>query len=853
MISNKREVQSELIFPIHLIDEKKIEETKSNITISMLHHPFHWLKHTNIRAFKTFIADTSNIILSGHEHTQTAEKSKNLLTKNKVVQVEGGALQESNNENESKFNLINIDLATKSQTILVYKWEDSLYVKNDNVCCELAVTNTSPFKFKNNYEERLHKTGLNIMREDKNVLLDDIFIYPDLKIISSSSKKGLKKMSAKNLLDLTHNSLKIVYGVDNSGKNTLSKVLQSKFLERNLLPIKIDGSAIKSKNVNNITGIIKKSFKAQYKNEAKTITKYEQLPHHEIVLIVKDYHKVNGIDKQRLIESFEKNQYSNIILFSNESLKFEATTDSDLAEKLDHYAHFEILPLGHVLRDKFITKWLKLDKELQTRYSDIRRDKAERINKTIGLNIVPAYPVYLTTLLMAMETQDNTLEKNSSYGHYYHFLIMQYLNKGTPLNEADINTLFGFLSEFAYKIFISKKHCYTYSELKEFNRNYIDDVGFEPDFNILERLVKSELLIDFDNDSFGFTHKYIYYYFVAVQLSQNLDDPVYTDKIERIIERLHITEFANILMFVLHLSPKRIILEKLIIEAKKLFDSVPEFTFSPDELTTLNASIKKDTMVRLNNTTQQESRDIELRREERKESIRKAHYVDDKDDADVDSEIPVLDFFKKLNLTFKMIEILGEIVKNYAGSSTLKKEIKLDLIKNTYGMGLRSLKVIINSFEEHHKHLVDEVKKVIEDKNKTTQDGIEESIQQIVFNLASSISTDIIKRMSKALSVKQLSKIYVEISNEDSGNLAYELLNHAIKLNLPNGLDQKETVALHKRLEGEKNLLTDSALKRLVVEHLYMYETSISVKNSITAKLNIDNKQSQNQMLNQIK
>lgn len=841
-ISQRKEEQSEIVFPIHCIDTKLIEESNSAITISMLHHPFHWLNYKSIRKFKTLLCETSSIILNGHEHTSESHKIENLETSKKVIHIEGGTLQDSHNKNESKFNLLKIDTETKNHKLFNFNWNGELYIKSTEIKSTLPSTNPSPFKFKDKYELKVHSLGLKIDHSSKdNLTLDDIFIYPDVKIISNS-KAITKEISSENFLKLTDDKLKIIYGDDNSGRTTLLKKLQIMFKDKSNVPIILNGNEIDKKDIKDTAKIIQRSFKKQYKSNDSILARFQELDRNEIVILVDDLNKIDPLCRSTFINELEKNNYKNVIIMASNSLKFEGTSDSNLADSLDKYAHFELLEFGHIIRDKFITKWIKITpEEHREDIANSRRDKANRINKTIGLHTVPSHPMYLITLLTAMDSNDTSLEKSSSYGHYYHFLIMKYINNDGLLTHTNVNTIFAYLSELAFEMFSTKVHSYSFDNLRDFNREYIIKADFEPPFKILEKLIKTKILSE-DEGSYKFAHKYIYYYFVAVQLSQHLDNPDYSVIVEGIIKRLHNTELANILMFLLHLSPKKVILEKLVIEASQIFKEVEEFSFSVDELTNLNSSIKKDTTHRLNISSLDESRETELRREERKSSFEKKTYVDDVDKADYKAEIPVLDFFSKLNLAYKLIEILGEIVKNYAGSTTVDKDIRLELIKNTYGLGLRSLKIMINTFEIHHEHIVDEIKKVIK-KTYEGQDQIEKSIYGFVFNLASAISTDTVKRIAKSLSIKELRKTYDKISDETSTNIAYSLINNAIKLNLPNGLDQEKIISFHKELDHENNLLTDSTLKNLVLSHLYMFETNIKIKSSISAKLGIDTSQ----------
>ncbi len=167
-----------------------------------------------------------------------------------------------------------------------------------------------------------------------------------------------------------------------------------------------------------------------------------------------------------------------------------------------------------------------------------------------------------------MEMHDSSLDK-SSYAHYYHYLILQYLNKGKskPWENNDLNTIFGYLSQLSFNMFEAGKYTYSKSELYRFDIEYKNEVDFEPSFNILDTIINANILEEYEEEEYKFTHKYLYYYFVGYFFSQNVDDEKIMIYIQQMVQRLYRTEFSNILMFTLHLSPKSTIIKLLIEEA----------------------------------------------------------------------------------------------------------------------------------------------------------------------------------------------------------------------------------------------------------------------------------------------
>lgn len=846
-MSQMKEKQAELIFPLHLIDSKRILASKNNfkLNVSLYHHPLHWLSHTSIRDFTEFINESSDIVFSGHEHTPSGRETKDIYTQEHIEYIESGSLQDINNENNSKFNLINIDIESHTQDIITYYWEDNGYSSKIAEHKNVPTNNKQCFTLNSEYKERMCTLNIKLkhLRKD-NVVLSDLFIYPDLKSINNDKNKGKSSFSEFSSKELAPNKPKyvILYGSDNAGKTSLARKLQISYKKAGLIPIYIDSREIKSTrfSVDDIKKHIIKSFQNQYVSDDKQILRnFEQSDMDEIVLLVDDFDlmKVNNENKGKYIENMRSIGYKNIILFANETLVFEATSESPLAKRLDEFNHYVILKFGYKLRDKLITKWIKLGQENEISEKKLileKKEKAAAIKATIGLNLVPSRPLYILTLLQAMNMHESHQLDKSSYGNYYHYLIMKNINTPEQMKPSDINTLSTYASLLAFEMFEKKQYAYDSAEMTNFELQYRSQrKGYSPSFDIIRKLVESSIL-KVEDGNYSFAHKYLYYYFVAYHFSKNIDKAEYVEEIQKMAKLIYKTESANILMFVVHFIPPEPIIQILLDEATNTFKDIFEFTFHSSEIKKINELIENDTSHRLISCTIEEAHNLEVEKQEKleKHSLKKSELEDDYEDTSEE-----LKFFDKLNSAVKLMEILGEITKNYAGS--LDGNITNELVRRTYGLGLRSLKNIIIMFEEHHELLIEHLCEQIKKKHILTDENIKSSVSGAVFQLISHISTDFIKKIAKAIGTKDLKLIYKEISEKFPENKAYEIIKVAIDLNFEGGLNETKLIALHKKLKQDKNMLTDSTLKDLIMEHLYMFENDHNKKSSICAKLDI--------------
>jgi len=717
-------------------------------------------------------------------------------------------------------------------------------------------------EFSNKHLKRLQDIGIkfNHPYKDNNLILEDVFVYQDLEIVKNESenKNIFSKINAQKLEKVSIIKNTIIYGSHASGKSTLSNSLQLKYIEDNYIPIFIKGKEIKSNDFydNKIRKIILKSFKQQYKNVKSRISNIDnQLDKNKIILIIDDFQSVkfNTEHKSKFIENLLSLEYKNIIIFADETLRLEATTESKLSESLLGFTHYKILEMGHAIRDKMIRKWLTLGRERELENRDVIfkiREKAKLINTTVGYNLVPTYPFYVLTLLQAMEANESILNENSSYGHYYKFLIMQYLNSDSIMENKDITTINSFISTFAFECLSKSKYKYSETELLEFHSNYCLETKFRPSFDIIDKLIKSTIIYK-EEGIYQFSQDYLYYYFVAQYFSDNINEKTVRNIIDNMCERLYNVDFSNIIMFLMHHSPQKFILEKLLSESKNIFKEEEEFSFSKDELVHFNQLLNKERKYneKLEKRTLEETREKELENEETNDNTHKLSTLvnnSDYEEMAYNEEIKELNRFQTFNLASKMIEILGEIVKNYTG---LKGDVKVDLVNEIYKLGLRTNKSIVSFIEDNHTLILEIIEKVIEKKNYATEEDKRKVAGEIIFNVVLSHSLGTLKKISKAIASEELTIVNNEIFEYDSENMAIKLIKQAIELDFKNGLDVKKVKSIHQKLNEENNTLSDSVLQKLVLEHLYMFDKPIAIKQSACNAVGIESDNSKQKMI----
>jgi hypothetical protein len=201
---------------------------------------------------------------------------------------------------------------------------------------------------------------------------------------------------------------------------------------------------------------------------------------------------------------------------------------------------------------------------------------------------------------------------------------------------------------------------------------------------------------------------------------------------------------------------------------------------------------------------------------------------------DIKQEVPELDIAAKLNLTFKMLEILGQILKNY--HSSLKGPLKLSIGEEAYLLGLRSLQPFFGILETHNQIIVNNIRTIIEKKKLINELRIEEVARKFLFSLSVMVSTGFVTQIADSVGSEHLSKTFKEILKRHDITSVH-LVDVSIKLDFYHVFPLDEVKELKKKLEN--NLLALTILKEMVIDYLYMFPTSVKVKQRICAILEI--------------
>jgi len=733
---------------------------------------------------------------------------------------------------EVSFRNLDFCYISKFQDKLIYQKEKKIDIKK--------------FELKEEYLKKINDTGIKLTHPNKSDLtLDDIFVFQDLQDIEDDKKL---RVNSEKLLDLDKYSKCIIFGEEVSGKTSLLMTLQKRFVEKDLIPIYFNAKNLKYSDKEKFKSKLLKNAEKQYQNISRNFD-IETL-NGKIILLIDDFENLS-IRRIKAKSNFFKmlnENFENIFIFSNDSSEMEIMTKEELKGGLDNFSFFRIKEYGYSLRDKVVEKWLTIGQE-ETIEENHLLDKKDEVFKMIetliGNKFIPTYPLYIITLLQQIESGTSNNLGGSAYAEFYNYLINQAMST-TKIKADELDFYHTYLSFIAYHYFKEARTELNKEEIEELHDKFSEEYHKKSFNNVYDNLKKAKLIKE-DNELYTFGHNYIYYFYIAKYLSDNMEDNDIKEEIDMLIKRLYRIEFANVIIFLIHHSKTRAvaIIDKILNEARDIFTNISPSSLSKEELFKINELVSEE----ISNIIIEDKNPHEHRKEtlEYKDKIKELE-IEEKNNGAIpkyNEDIKELDVFGKINLSFKLMEILGQISKNYYGS--LKHTKKINIIEELINLGLRNLNWFLEQFNEYNELLENRINELLKEEDIHSKSEIERVVKRIVFGFAELIIINFIKKISNNIASKHLFSEINKLSNQSE---AFKLINIATRLDFAGGLSRDKVLTLNR--DFSKNIIVKELLRSLVIEHLYKFNVEHKKKQEICDRLKISIETQKNILVHQI-
>lgn len=828
-LSQLNEKQGELSFPVDTIQSN---QSKYDLVLSLFHHPYNWLEANNSRAFRKHIERTSDIILTGHEHDSSYYEK--LFTEDERPHYIEGSLLQNSGDSESGFILLAIDLDQQLHKVIEYSWSKNMFVpmiEPDWQRLERGrALKLEEFENNQKFASFLADPGAEFSHpEVAHLQLADIFVYPDIDVVNfeKSILAGEHIYSEGLLKYVLDNSHLIFNGTDVSGKTSLAKTLYKDLQQRRIVPVFVRGEDFKDCSEDGVLKVVHRAFKEQY--NGLLLEKYKQLDPKMKALMIDDFHRselnIKGLNK---ILKIAEQSFSRVIIFADDTLLLrEVMAPNELPSFLLHFHHCAISDFGHRLRGRLIEKWLSLGQEYSGSQQAIayRVSSAEHlVNTLVGKGVLPSQPLFILIILQSLDSQTTLHSASGALGQYYEILITRVLANVYP--SLSLDTKYAYLSFIAYAMFDRRQKAFGEDEIvglsNEYYHQYKMRINPEVMMADLENLVFQKT-----DGGFSFRYRYMYCYFVAHYFSENFRDPAQENKLKEqlqlISEKVYSQDYATILIFFLYLTKDSDIIQRLLSQARSIYREYEPCDFDSDTefVNRLHGKAPKLSL---------ESDDIKVNREKYREYLDEIEsdenkYVNEEDVADI----------LRVNVAYKMIQILGQILRNFPGS--LKGEVKQEVAREAYLLSLRTLRMTLSKFEKHLPTVRLNVAALFLGGFVTNDEPeLSKRIDRALFVFIWQIAYTSICSVSYAVGSEQLKETYKQIVLEDK-SVSMSLIDMAIKLDHFRSLPENEIYKLYKEIKG--NIFSSSILRGLVLDYLYLYPCSYQTRQKLCSKLDI--------------
>lgn len=823
-MSEIKEKQGTLVYPADAVTPFSFEKS-SEISITLLHHPYNWFGQTTYRNLQTAVRRESQLVFTGHEHFQNVGEVSDIRSSPSVF-IEGGVLFEDKKPQHSTFNIVLVDLQTSQYLAELYSWNGSQYLSElDNEewgsLRPLSINERPGCKLTSEFKKSLIDPGANFSHSaKKELLLDDIFIWPELLCLDDPAPVK-KTVSGAYLEDLSNlNSGVFIRGDEKSGKTTLIRQYISSYYERGYLPLYFRAAWFTKSHQNSPLKALKFALDRQY--EKTSHQTWLQASKNQKILFLDDI-DTSEFSNEALSVCLEGlfGYFSSIVVTAKDGAAAMDLLSVDRIDAINHFTQYEIREFGHKKRFELVCKWAEIGGQVEENSDKWMStiDKWEKdLTTAVGRQFVPAVPIFLLTLLQSIESGRTADLQNSAFGHYYQFLVTSSL-QNIGVEREQWGEVINYCANLAWFMYSSKNGAVAEGAFKEFNN------AFSKEFTpvIFERrvreLTQAGILAKTDGE-FEFKYPYLYYYFLGQYVADRIHEPQTEQLISQLCDDLHLRDNANILLFASHHTKSPVIYEKIAAAIERCFETEAIFDFERD-VSLLNNLVNSAPQLIYNEEPTQTSR---ARVRENQDRNSETHDVADMTDAP-----------SAITRLFRGMEILGQFLKNHYG--TTKNPIKDELIDKILQSALRGLHGTTVSLIEHSHVVADHIERVLAEKWPDVSSDIQKAnAKRIVFDLIGLVTFSFIQKASSAVGSAYLKENLQGIVARNN-TLAYSLIEMSYQLDLPEAIPFAQLKRLNKSIEH--NVFTQALLRSMALKHLHLFKVPYKDKQRLCEELDI--------------
>jgi hypothetical protein len=835
-LSRRHELQSELYIPTGLLTGDTPQGTY--LSVAMFHHPYNWLDAENYHHVKRFVDTHVDIVLTGHEHEAGFSRREDFTTA--TTYLEAPALRDPLS-NKSGFQVLRFNVDTSGQSIHRFDWNGEYFRESDSkqfTFVRNSARPENPFAISQSHKQYLTSVGTGFRHPrrtppNSELVLRDLYVYPDLRHRRIDKLATEAAVSSNNIPGdqivafVSEKDRVLIYGADDSGKTSLAKVLFEDFHGLGLVPLIIDGAELKNSATENaLLRVLKAVAEREYSRSA--VERYIQLGVEEKVLIIDNFDKCGlSRSRQKTLMDMCGKLFKRIVVLNSDLFRVQELTHSqDVGATFKGFQYCDIKEIGNFHRQRLIEKWLHLGREDNVDSEEISKEvmtSDKTISTLIGRNVLPHYPVTILTLLQLLETTEVPNTANGSYGYLYEVLIKTAL-AGVNSGSKDVDLQVTYLSGIAYAMFVAKQNYLNVQEFRAAHQKYCDRYDIVRDVSQMLQAAKSAEILVESPVGYEFKYPYIFYYLVAKYCQENLTSV--RNELNQIADHIYNETNANILIFYVYLTKDPELIRRITQNAKRIYDECKPCDMEEDVTFINNLYTQAPSPLHLESADVRSNREAYSRKQD--EAADQQHDLAGRSDDESYEYDRQLEDVIKINIAFKTLRILGQIIRNFPGS--LDGPLKLEITAECYALGMRTLTALLLIAERNIDNLRQYIGAMIAERTGLSDHQLADKTDKAIIWLTIAAAFGIVKRVSYAVGHQELIPTYekVLVSND---TLATRVIDVVIKLDHDKEIPDRPLTELRKRVL--KNQFTFTVLRDLVADFLYLYQLPHHVRQQL--------------------
>jgi hypothetical protein len=843
ILSRRKERQGELQVPMALARSLVKLDPECEVSLSVFHHPYGWLNADIGVAFRSHVEQTSDIVLTGHQHSEHAY-SKQVLHGERLLYSEGDLLQDPGSPNQSGFRVVLLDLEQRRRRVVSYSWADTRYSIHDDTewhqysraASQVGLPTAAP-----EFLTRLSDNGIGLIHRSKGpVPLESVFVYPDSTMRKLSASDTQRDIAGSGLLTyLTGRDKVIIQGSALSGKTSLAKTIVKDWLSsRSLYPILLRGVDFRRSDESFFERLIDAEAKRAYGRHS--VEQYHQLPPPIKVLVIDDWDDCPMPNRDRdVILRRASASFGKVVLLVDGISYVEQLLGRLHGKEIILDFDLVILSeMSHVARGQLIDKWLSLEVPRESREFSRKVEETERlIQSVIGKNTLPSLPFIVLSLLNASQRSGDVLPENGAFGYLYEVLITAALNATHADNKPQLDKKYTLLALLAFQMFEARVDMLSARAVEALVEDYANSYKVRIDKAAILADLKFARVLDERDGNYSFAYVHYFHYFLARYFKTHLDGPqgaALRSQLKEIASALNSGTNGIFLMFVIYLTQDRELIDYFLDIASRILSE-----FAPSDLTSevefynsrSNAGIDRDLPQHVDlDASRQERREAADAAQERRGDQADALPLFETVSGGYSGDLP---FGTKLEYARSCMEILGQILRNFTGA--LPGERKLAILKATYLLGLRTLRAVLTVLSDASVRVNEDLAK--RDLKKPEERAFVKAIEKLLTIIGQIVGAGVVREISLNVGSPDIDEdAYSETLEAVGENNATELIDLAIKLDHGEAYPYSQVRKLRKMFAA--NRFADRVLRDLVIANMHMFDIGREMRQRVLALWN---------------